>query len=56
VQVAAPAPQTTVRLPALGPNMPKFLAVRALRETCLSPVGLHTDGNVAKAWQLDYLL
>jgi hypothetical protein len=32
VQVASPAPQTTGRLPAVGPDVPKLLAVMALRK------------------------
>jgi hypothetical protein len=49
VQVAAPATKTTGRLPAVGPDVPKLLAVMALREASLSPIGLHTDGYVAEA-------
>jgi hypothetical protein len=56
VQVADPVPQTTGRLPAVDPDVPKLLAVMALRKASLSPIGLHTNGDVAKAGQLENLL
>jgi hypothetical protein len=48
VQVTAPAPHTTGRLPAVGPDVPKLLAVMALHKASLSTIGLHTNGDVPR--------
>jgi hypothetical protein len=51
VQVSAPAPQSGWRLFAISPDMAELLAVLALGENILGSISLHSDSNVAEAWQ-----
>jgi hypothetical protein len=51
LQLAVPAPLTTVWLFALCPVMAVLLALVTLRESALSSICLHPDGNAAEAWQ-----
>jgi hypothetical protein len=56
VQVAALAPQATVRLLAVFLNMAELLAVLALCKPILSFIGLYLECGGAKAWQSQNLL
>jgi hypothetical protein len=56
VQVAAPAPHTTGRLPTVCPDVTKLLAVMTLREATLNPVCLYPDENVTKVLEREDLL
>jgi hypothetical protein len=54
--VAASTPYTLGGLLAVCPDVPKLLAVVALRQASLSPIGLHLDNDVAHGGKLKYLL
>jgi hypothetical protein len=49
VQVAAPAPQSSGRLFAVGPNVAELLAVVTLRKSSLYSISLHLDCDVPEA-------
>jgi hypothetical protein len=56
VQVAAPATQTTGRLPTVFPDVAEILVVVALRKAFLSLVCLYPDCYVAEGCQSENLL
>jgi hypothetical protein len=41
---------------AVGPHLPELLAVVALRQARLGPIGLHLDDDVAQGGKLEYFL
>jgi hypothetical protein len=56
MQVAAPTPQAAGRLFTFGPDVSKFLAVKALGEGVLGFVYLCLHGNVTEAGEFEYIL